>query len=103
MKNDETIGIFPIKNFFHCEKMTKFTRIVQKHVENGYDFYRRITYESATLKLHFNLCSLSLEYNFRSYILVLETPIKIFEDSKMIFNAQADTSRDEKVDASTYY
>ena len=34
--------------------------------------------------------------DFRSYILVLETSIKIFEDSKMIFNAQADTSRDEK-------
>ena len=51
-------------------------------------------WESLWSLMHFNLCSLSQD--FRSYILVLETSIKIFEDSKMIFNAQADTSRDEK-------
>ena len=96
MKNDETIGIFPIKNF----SLRKNDEIYSKAC---WESILRITYESATLKLHFNLCSLSLEYDFRSYILVLETPIKIFEDSKMIFNAQADTSRDEKMDASTYY
>lgn len=99
MKNDETIGIFPIKIFFIAKKWRNLLEPFKSMLRFDI-FYERITYKSAT---HFNLCSLALKNDFRSYILVLETPIKIFEDSKMIFNAQADTSRDEKMDASTYY
>ena len=92
MKNDETIGIFPIKFFFIAKKWRNLLEPFKSMLRFDI-FYETIIYKSAT---HFNLCSLALKNDFRSYILVLETPIKIFEDSKMIFNAQADTSRDEK-------